>query len=628
MYRRGYRDERRASRFATLAASGEKFLHFGNDSPLSVIRRDHTESRMQHRKRARPDTPERYLWRKPGARHLWFRMAVPVRFRLVEARKIVQQSLGTADRKIASLRAAELRLGLMRQWDARALPSAQSSQEPAEVDLQRAATDLGYTRTDAMLNEWWSAAKDAGADGFGHYLNHLGQRRRRYLEQRETSEASLWRYVAEQLATENGWTLTDETRERLGQMVAEALIDRLRVEMEWKNGNFAVEPSSKVVRAGLKARSTGRADGEPIVLLFERYAQQRLAEGRKRADTVAQDRVIVRQFASFVGDHRSARSIVPADIRDWRDTVAALPPAFNSAAAYRDLSLREAAAKARESGARKLSPTTVNKYLSTVSPFFGWCVRNDYADRNPCDGLFYDLVKGRNPRPPFSSVQLTELLQSPLFTGFECDGREHRPGAKQARDWRFWIPLVCLFTGARISEIAQLRCDDVQADGDTPYLCIRHDAARGQQTKSGKNRIAPLHHKLIELGFLHFVKQRRDEAGCEDEFLFPNLERNSRDCIGAIPSRFWRDYLRRIGIKANADGLGSHSFRHTVADLLRQAGYLDDEIEVALGHNQKTVTAGYGMLKQGTVQRLTSMIESINFDEFWTVETNSKISRR
>jgi integrase len=96
--------------------------------------------------------------------------------------------------------------------------------------------------------------------------------------------------------------------------------------------------------------------------------------------------------------------------------------------------------------------------------------------------------------------------------------------------------------------------------------------------------------------------------------LFPELQRNERGHIGGGPSRFWRDYLSRVGLKKGGDGLGAHSFRHTMADQLRLAGYLDDEIEVALGHNQKSVTSGYGRLKQGTVERLSRMFEAVKFD--------------
>jgi integrase len=303
-------------------------------------------------------------------------------------------------------------------------------------------------------------------------------------------------------------------------------------------------------------------------------------------------------------------------VREWRDTVASLPPGYGATKAYKGLSLREVASKARKAGAAKLSPTTVNKYLSTISPFLGWCVRNGFAERNPCDDLFYDLRKGQNPRPPFSSEQLQAILASPLFVGFQKDGREHVPGNQQANDWRFWIPLVCLFTGARIGEIAQLKTDDLQIEDAVPFISIRHDESREQTTKSGQTRIMPLHPKLVQIGFVAFVEEQRARSlGNASPWLFPEIVVNERGSRGTSPSRFWRNYLHRIGIKAKADGYGSHSFRHALADKLRLSGYLDEEIKVVLGHSHKSVTSGYGIVRQGTVSRIIKMISEIEFEE-------------
>jgi integrase len=350
--------------------------------------------------------------------------------------------------------------------------------------------------------------------------------------------------------------------------------------------------------------------------LFARYAAQRASEKRKRADTLAQDEKVIEGFSAFVGTRRSVRSLMPSDVRDWRDTVAALPANYRKMNAYAGLPMRDAAAKAKTGGAKAISPTTVNRFMSAVSAFLSWCVTNAYADRNSCDGLFFDIPKGKNPRPPFTPEQLATIFNSPLFTGFLRDGKEHKPGSCTCDDWRKWIPLVCLYTGARIGEIAQLRIEDVQSENGIAYLLIRDDEATGQRTKSGYSRPAPIHSELQALGFLAFVeRQRRRRAADGGLQLFAGLVPNERGQISWTPSRFWRDYLKKIGIKDGSDGYGAHSFRHTLADRLRLADYLDDEIEVALGHNQKTVTSGYGAVKQGTVARLSRMIETVSFPE-------------
>jgi integrase len=571
---------------------------------------------MELRKRAKSNTPERYLWPKKGARHLWFRLHVPVRYRSVEPRKLIQRSLGTVDRRQASLLAAELRVELVRDWERKLGTSpAASLATPTEADLQRAATDFGYLRTADMVSKWWTEDKSDEADCHRHFIDRISQKRARYVERRHTTDLGLWRYAANALLEEYGWRPDCPTTvDRFGQMIVEAIIDRLRVEIEERSGNFAAEPGSKVVCSGLKHIDNTAPAGQSIIDLFERYAKQRLTEGRKRADTVTQDRKIIQQFARFVGTTRSAASLTQAEVRDWRDLIAALPPKFATAKAYNGLSLREAADKARSFCVTSMSPTTVNKYLSTVSPFLGWCVRNGYAERNPCEGLFYDLPKGRNSRPPFSADELRVLFSSPLFTGFAADGKEHSSGNLRTRDWRFWIPLLCFFTGARVTEVAQLRIQDVHLDCEFPFLEIRHDEKHGQSTKSARSRLAPLHRKLIRLGFGDFVRKQQS-ADCVTGRLFPTLIPDARGCMGAQPSRFWRNYIKRIGLKGRADGFGTHSFRHLLADRLRQAGYLNEEIAVVLGHSLKSVTSGYGRLSAGTSERLSKMVGELEFDE-------------
>jgi integrase len=206
------------------------------------------------------------------------------------------------------------------------------------------------------------------------------------------------------------------------------------------------------------------------------------------------------------------------------------------------------------------------------------------------------------------------VLSSPLFTGFEADGKEHRPGKVRADDWRYWIPLLCLFSGMRVGEAAQLRAEDVSRhDSGAWIIDIQHDPAKGQTTKAGQSRAAVAHAKLVELGFVAFVEKRRNAGG--DSRLFPELVANGRDQIGAEPSAFWRDYLTRVGIKSGADGLGAHSFRHELADRLRvEAGLVDDQIAVALGHDQKSTTAGYGAVRQGTVRFLAPVMAQVRFD--------------
>ena len=421
---------------------------------------------------------------------------------------------------------------------------------------------------------------------------------------------------AEGLALEAG----DPTFEALKRRLATATLDAMKVERQRLAGELDAEPSSALV---VRQRDRGRdkaKPGETMLELFDLYAERRLAENGKRNDTLAQDRKVIEQFAEFVGADRSVAAIKPEHVREYRDTVWQLPPKWQDRRDMRGLTMREAAAKARACNMPRVAMTTVNKHLSTISPLFSWLIEERWDLANPCTGLFFKKVKGKNPRPPLGTERLNAILKSPLFVGFQADGKEHLPGTVQADDWRRWIPLLCLFTGMRVGETAQLRVEDVSEHETSAWVIdIRHDPSKGQTTKAGQSRAAVAHWMLVELGFVRFVERQAQRAAIDgDTRLFPDLEANSRDQIGAKPSEFWRDYLTRTGIKVARDGLGAHSFRHELADRLREeVGLVDDQIAVALGHDQKSTTAGYGSVRQGTIKFLAPVMNQVRFDGVW-----------
>lgn len=85
--------------------------------------------------------------------------------------------------------------------------------------------------------------------------------------------------------------------------------------------------------------------------------------------------------------------------------------------------------------------------------------------------------------------------------------------------------------------------------------------------------------------------------------------------FGDRPARWFRNYLEDIGMKVPGDGLGAHSFRHAMADELRKADYTDGEIGAkVLGHSNKSVTSGYGVIRQGTAAKLKEIINAAQFE--------------
>jgi integrase len=206
---------------------------------------------------------------------------------------------------------------------------------------------------------------------------------------------------------------------------------------------------------------------------------------------------------------------------------------------------------------------------------------------------------------------VTALFASPLFRGCLSDDVEHKPGNFVIRDWRYWIPLVALYSGMRLGEIAQLLVSDVREIEGTWVMYVTDEGDPDKTLKTvGSRRVVPVHSELIALGFLGYHEARKKDGSAR---LFPEIEPDARGFMSGVPSKFLNVYLDRIGVKTKR--LAVHSFRHLFTDRLRGAGHLDHEFGFILGHGDrfKSTTGRYGSLPQGTVEHRKRLVEEVSF---------------
>lgn len=541
----------------------------------------------------------------------WYvRRAVPASARQAGEPKLLMKSTGTSDLRQAKERARAILDGWKSRFEAGTAAPVQRT--PSNDELESAAIIVGY---DGVRDHEAGRRLAAASAGGGRWRRY---QRRTAINLSTADDGDVIRILADAAVDDLGLDLAPDSDAyvKLCEYLSSARHAALHTSYRVAHGEVAAEPEDGIV-ARARRRSAEKAKaGETLAQLFEKWAAERLAKGEKRADTVNQDRKIIEQFSAFVGEARAISTITPQEVFEYREALRDLPPKWASHKALKRLGMRDAAVKARELALPRVAFTTINKHLSTISPLYKWLAGQPawVGLKNPCDGLFHDKVKGKNPRPPFTTTVLNKILRSSLFTGFLSDGDEGSAGNQHADDWRKWIPLVCMFTGARIGEIAQLRIGDIRQEHGVWFIHIAHEGE--QSTKSGQSRPAAVHSRLEALGFLDFVERQGLLAGGNvTAQLFPELKANKRGQISGQPSRWWRDYLVAIGVKQGADGIGAHSFRHELADRLRdEALLLDNEIAVCLGHSVKSTTGGYGQLRQGTVTMLKDWIDAVRWD--------------
>jgi integrase len=151
--------------------------------------------------------------------------------------------------------------------------------------------------------------------------------------------------------------------------------------------------------------------------------------------------------------------------------------------------------------APKVSNATVNKLLGGVQAVALWARDNGLIpDDVPWADPFANmrLQEDKSTREPWQLDELRLLCTSPVFT------KGARPTAGRG-EAAFWLPLLGLFTGARLGELAPLTVVDVTIDeaSQIPTITIREDADQGRRLKTaGSARAVPVHPELVRIGFL------------------------------------------------------------------------------------------------------------------------------
>lgn len=341
---------------------------------------------------------------------------------------------------------------------------------------------------------------------------------------------------------------------------------------------FTPPPVTPVTGKTVKASGTG----ERLSDLFEAWK----AERKPSVKTEAEFNRGVRRFIELHGDG-PAITITKPMIRAFKDSLWKVPSTLSGD--LRQMTLPQLLETFKDSPAENpLSAGSINKHLAAVSAVLAWAERNGYFDAdpswsNPALGVkVEDRHGGEESRLPYDQDDLARIFRFPIFTERE------RP-AGGAGDAARWLPLLALFTGARVEELGQLLVKDVGQDGEFWFIDINtRDEGKKVKNRTSRRKV-PLHPELLRCGFLRFVEERRRQSGRR---LFPDLKADKHGQLSGNWSRWWGRYARRHGITDSRKVF--HSFRHTFKTACRAAG-LGKEIHDALtGHKSGDVGDAYG----------------------------------
>ena len=147
--------------------------------------------------------------------------------------------------------------------------------------------------------------------------------------------------------------------------------------------------------------------------------------------------------------------------------------------------------------------------------------------------------------------------------------------------------MFMLYTGCRVSEMLKLKSADIDLDNRTLVL--------GVKTEAGKNRVVPIHKKLVPIIKAHIG----------GEYLFDHpRSKTARNPETALETKF----LSQWGKQFNHD---THDCRHTFRSELDRKGANKVCIDLIMGHKNQDV--GERVYTHKTIEELIDTIDLLDY---------------
>jgi len=311
--------------------------------------------------------------------------------------------------------------------------------------------------------------------------------------------------------------------------------------------------------------------------------------GRMEEQSLQDLRTGLNLLIHFAGDKPFNR-LTKADLIRFKNLLPRVPAHFHSNKSLMNMPFEEAIDLTQKQGHRLQAVRTVEKKVDAVRQLFRWAYHSSSFIDTDYSGIFDQrfINKKNNAQKrsylPFTDVQLKNLVNCYLYKG------EVPTTLKKVEPHKFWVPMIALFTGARLEEICQLYIQDVVCiDGVWQFRITREDSiGEGKKvrikTKSSE-RSVPIHSQLLSMGFIDYFEEIRDTGG---QRLFPELSnKNQKQKYSFSVTKWFGDTLSQQIKYDRGSGYCFHSFRKNVIQNLQQLTDIPREVRKAVvGHSK------------------------------------------
>jgi len=263
----------------------------------------------------------------------------------------------------------------------------------------------------------------------------------------------------------------------------------------------------------------------------------------------------LKSFVSFVGETKSLDSIDPSNIIAFRDSLT-------------------------------LASGTTNLALKIISTALK-------------DAWVQGLIK-ENPASKVRRVKnKKEKISRRAFTPEEIQ----KILAASSGEWT-GIILFGLFTGQRLSDIANARMDDIDPNKEWWNLCTK---------KTGRKQSCPLTQEPRSIlppmnkGFI-FPKAAKSFSSASGAGTLSNQFRRILEQSGLVERRDHKKHKEGRGTEREICEISFHSLRHTTTSILKTMGVPEAIVMEIVGHESKAINRAYTHIPQDSLREAISKI--------------------
>ena len=296
----------------------------------------------------------------------------------------------------------------------------------------------------------------------------------------------------------------------------------------------------------------------------------------------------LRRLKEILGSTTTIENVSRESAEFVRQTLSKLP---SNTRPYRGLSVQQIISATSDKNIDILSNKSRNDHLEVYSRLFKYAIQKhpSHVTINPFEGVRVKVdakERARKRRSAFDREQLKLIFSTSIHT---------KPDL--SKPYRYWTPLIGLFTGARRGSISTLYLDDIKKVNDVWVFDFNENTKDKREKSANGFRLTPIHPFLITIGLLDY---KNDLSNRGEKRLFPDLDHWTVSELYGRRIGDWFNgsnkhrpgFLKKIGISGRKSQYVFHSFRHTLTTELRLVGADPLTIEQICGRSDGTKTVG------------------------------------